>query len=219
MQHRRHPPGKMGGSPDPAQAGVRIRVGQPGLPVPEQARQGGRQGGHVGESHVEALGPGGRHDVRGVTREEQPPVAHGRGDEAAHRRDGLLGDRAFLQVPSRHAKPVPQLGPDPVIGPPLDLLVGRYLQVKPADLRCAHGVQREAVLVPGVDELVGGRRYHGQDAEPGVRVSAFSHRHQAGRHRIAADAVEPVAAGDRVAGDLVPGSCGVGVPEHGPAGI
>jgi len=114
---------------------------------------------------------------------------------------------------------VPQFGPDPVVGPPFDLLVGRYLQVKPADLRRAHGVQREAVLVPGVDELVGGRRHRGQDAEPGVRISAFGHRHQAGRHGIAADAVEPVTAGDGVAGDFVPGSGGVGESEHGLIGI
>jgi hypothetical protein len=114
---------------------------------------------------------------------------------------------------------MPQLGPDSVIRPPFNLLVGRYLQVKPADLRCAHGVQREAVLVTGVNELVGRRRHRGQDAEPGVRISAFGHGHQAGRHRIAADAVEPVAAGDRVAGDLVPGSRRVGETEHRPVGV
>jgi len=209
----------VGGTPDPAQAGIRVRLGRPGLPVLEQAGQRLGQGGHVGEGQVEALGPGGRHDVRRVTRQEQPPVVHGRGDEAAHRRDGLLRDRAFLQVPSRHAEAVPQLGPDPVIGPPLDLLVGRHLQIQPADLGCAHRVQREAVLVPGVDELVRGRRHGGQDAEPGVRVPALGHRHQAGRHRIAADAVEPVTASERVAGDFVPGSRGVGEAEHGLVGI
>jgi hypothetical protein len=208
----------MGGPPDPAQAAVRIRVGQLPPAFFEQAGQRRGQGGHIGDGQVEALGPGGRHDVRGVTRQEQPLVAHGRGDEAAHRRDGLLRDRALLQVPARHAQPVAQLGPDPVIGPPLDLLVGRHLQVQPADLRRTHGVQRKAVFVPGVDELVGGRRHRGQDAEPGVRVAPFGHPDEARRHGIPADAVEPVAAGDRIAADLVPRSRGVGEAEHGLVG-
>jgi len=114
---------------------------------------------------------------------------------------------------------VPQLGPDPVVGPPLDVLVGRHLQVEPADLRRAHGVQREAVLVPGVDELVGGRRHRGQDAEPGVRVAALGHLDETGGHGVPADAVEPVAAGDRVAAHFVPGARGVGEAEHRPVGV
>jgi hypothetical protein len=209
----------VGGPPDPAQAGVRVSLGQAGLPVTQQADERLGQGGHVGYGQVEALGSGRRHDVRGVAGEEQPPVLHGRGDEAAHRRDGLLRDRALLQVPSGYGQPVLQLVPDPVVGPPFDVLVGGHLQVEPADLRRAHGVQREPVLVPGVDELVGRRRHRGQDAEPGVRVTALGYRHQAGRHGIAADAVESVAAGDRVAGDLVPRPGRVGEAEDGPGRV
>ena len=44
-------------------------------------------------------------------------------------------------------------------------------------------------------------------------------RMQAGRHGIAADAVEPVAAGDGVAGDFMTGAPGVGEAEDRPFGI
>jgi hypothetical protein len=203
------------GSPDPLEAGVRVSIRQIGLPVSQQPGQRAGQDGHVGQGQVEALGPGRRHDVRGVTGQEQPPAAHGRGDEAAHRRDGLLRDRAFLQVPSGHAQPVLQLAPDPGVGPPLEVLIGGNLQVETADVRRAHGVQSESVLVTSVDELIGGRRHRGQDTEPGVRVSALGHRHQASRHGSAADTVEAVAARDGVAADLAPYPGGVGEAEHG----
>ncbi len=195
---------------------VGVGVGRARVPGAQQAGQRLGQDGHVGDGQVEALGPGGRHDVRRVPGQEQPPVTHGRGDEAAHRRDGLLGDRAVLQLPARDLQPVPQLGPDPVVGPALDVVLRAYLQVQPADLRGAHGVQREPVLVARVDELVGGRRHRGQDAEPGVRVAALGHLDQAGRHGVAADAVESVAAGDHVAADLVPRPRRVGVAQHRP---
>ena len=209
----------MGGPPDPAQAGVRVRVGRTRIAVPEQAGQRLSQGGHVGQGQVKALGSGRRYDVRRVAGQEQPPVAHGRGHEAAHRRDGLLADLALLQLPARHLQAVLELGPDPVVGPVADDLVRGNLQVEPADLRGTHGVQREAVLVPTVDELVGRGRNRGQDAEPGVRVLALGDLDEARRHGVAADAVETVTAGDGVAGDLMTGAPGVGEAEDRPFGI
>ena len=80
-------------------------------------------------------------------------------------------------------------------------------------------MQREPVLVAAVDELVGGRRHRGQDAEPGVRVAALGHLDQAGRHGVPADAVESVAARDRVAADLVARPGGVDEAEHRPVGV
>src|SRR4029079_18579709 len=128
-------------------------------------------------------------------------------------------DVAVLQLPPRHFQPVPELSADPVVGPRLDVLVRGDLQVEPADLRGAHGVQGEAVLVPAVDELVGGGRHVGQDAEPGVRVLALGHPDEAGRHGIAADAVEAVAASDGFAYDFMTGAPSVGEAEDRSFGI
>ncbi len=95
VQHRGHPPGEVLGPPDPAQAGVAVRVEQVGAPVVQRTRRArARERAHVGDREVHALGAGRRDDVRGVAGEEQPPVPHGLGDEAAHRRDALLHDRA-----------------------------------------------------------------------------------------------------------------------------
>ena len=51
----------------------------------------------------------------------------------------------------------------------------------------------------GVDQFVAGRRGLGEDAEPGEGVDALEDAHRRGRHGGAADAVEPVGAGDDVA--------------------
>ena len=71
----------------------------------------------------------------------------------------------------------------------------------------------------GIDQLIGGRRDVGQDAQPGVRVLAFPDGQQARRHGRAADPVEAVAARDRLAGDLVPGPVRAGVAEHRAGGV
>ena len=68
VQHRRHPPGEVGGPPDPVQAGVRVasagsacrpRLGWPGRLA--RAVTSAR-------ARLRPLRPGGRHDVRRVTR-------------------------------------------------------------------------------------------------------------------------------------------------------
>src|ERR1700678_1281133 len=101
------------------------------------------------------------------------------------------------------------------VGPAVDVLVGGPLQVEAADLRRAHAVQREAVLVAAVDDLVGRRRRLGEDAEPAVGVRALGRRQQAAaRYGPAGDAVKAVAAGDGIALDLVPLPGLVGVGEH-----
>jgi hypothetical protein len=67
-------------------------------------------------------------------------------------------------------------------------------------------VEGEAALVVGVDQLVRGGGDFGEDAEPAERVLARPLGQHAGRDRVAADAVEAVAAGDRPAAQLVPGA-------------
>src|SRR5207247_5254046 len=105
------------------------------------------------------------------------------------------------------------------VRPLLDPVIRGDLQVEPADLGRAHRVQGEAVAVAVVDQLVGGRRDVGRDAQPGVGVVPVPDGEQAGRDGGPADAVEAVAAGDRVADDLTPLAAGGGVGQHRPAGV
>jgi hypothetical protein len=100
VQHGGHPPGEVGGPPHPPQAGVGIGAGLLPVPVAQRRGQGGGQQRHVRQRQVQALGPGGRHDVRRVAGQEQAPVTHRRGHEAAHRRDRLVGDRALPDRPA-----------------------------------------------------------------------------------------------------------------------
>ncbi len=153
--------------------------------------------------------------MRRVTGQEQPAVAHRRADEAAHRRDSLLQDRPFLQLPAWQREAPLQLRPDAFVRPRGDLLVRRHLQVEPAQLRAPQAVQREARLVMGIDELVGRRRHAGQDAEPGVRIAGLPDRLQVRRDGRTANAVKPVATGDRIAAHLAPNAVRAGVAQDG----
>ena len=76
------------------------------------------------------------------------------------------------------------------------------LEVEPADLLRAHRVEREALLVPGVDQLVGRRPSLGQDPEPAERILVLV-LGQVLVDRLPAHPVEAVAACDRVARQLV----------------
>ena len=60
--------------------------------------------------------------------------------------------------------------------------------------------------MPAVDQLVGRGRCVGEYAEPAVRVGALVEAESTGRNRRPGNAVESIAAGDDVAGDLVFGA-------------
>ena len=99
--------------------------------------------------------------MSGVARQEQAPALHRLDDNASHRRDSEVEDLPRAQVGL--AQSDPQLGPDPLLRPALQLLVGCHLEVKAADLRRPHAVERKAMVVVCVDELVAGRRRTGED--------------------------------------------------------
>jgi hypothetical protein len=199
VEHRRHPPREVRPAPDLGERVVRVRVEQIGaLPAEEGVERPGEER-DVEDRQVEALGPGRRHDVCGVPGEEEPPVAHRRRHEAAHRRDAPVGHRTGLQRPALEAQADAELVPDPVVRPVLEPLGGIDLQVEPGDRRRPHAVEREAVRVPGVDQLIGGRLDVGEDAEPGERVLALPGLPERGRDGVAAHAVEPVGPDDDVA--------------------
>ncbi len=75
-------------------------------------------------------------------------------------------------------------------------------------------MEREAALVVRVDQLLVRRRGLGEDPEPGERILARRLAVSAVGDGLAADAVEAVAAGDEVAGQLA-----ALVPDDAPLGI
>ena len=106
-------------------------------------------------------------------------------------------DRRRLERAGRPIEPQPQLLPDPLVRPRLELLVRRALDIEPAARRRAHAEQGEAARMVGVDQLLRDRLAVAQDAEPAERVDPFEHL-QRRLHRAPAHAVEAVAAGDEV---------------------
>ena len=93
--------------------------------------------------------------MRRITGEEKIPMLHRLDHEAAHLGDALLRDRAFIQLPSTISREAPmQLLPDARIGPLLDVLVGLALQIQARELRRAHALKREAVIVIYINELI-----------------------------------------------------------------
>ena len=163
--------------------------------------------------------------MRGIPGQEQLAVAHRLGDEAAHGGHALLDDRAFMHLagPAGAGQAGVQRIPDARIRPLRQVLVGRALHVHPAQRLAAHGGEREAVGVAGVDQLVAGRLRLGQDAEPGEGVEPVVDGHRGGRDRRAADAVEAVTAGDEVAVQRAAGPADAGPPadvvHRDPAGV
>ena len=157
VQHRRHPPREVLGAPDAAQARLRVaRRARRRRSVPVGDRVG--EHANVGDGEVQPLRAGRRDDVRGVAREEEPPVLHRLDDEAAHAGHALLDDRPLVQRPAGQPEPRAQLLPDALVRPLVERLVGPALEVEPRELRRAHAVEREAALVVRVDELVVRRR-------------------------------------------------------------
>ena len=85
----------------------------------------------------------------------------------------------------------------------VNVLVVIALQIEPRQRRRAHGVEREAAVGVGIDQLVIRRRRLRQNAEPAERIIALEHAEHAVGNARPADAVEAVAAGDEVAIDLL----------------
>src|SRR5215203_21060 len=215
VQHRRHPPREVFGTPDAAQRvfGVTIEQCLVAGAVPGGDCLGEQP--HVGDSQVEPLRARRRHDVRGVPREQQTAAPHRLDNEAPHARDAFLEDLARVQRPTLDPESPFELLPDPLVWPLLDFFVGPDLEIESRHRRRAHAVEGEAPLVVRVDQLLVRRRRGGEDPEPGERILTLERRQNACRNAVPAHAVEAVASGDEVAGDL-PVVAVVPVMEDGP---
>jgi hypothetical protein len=99
-----------------------------------------------------------------------------------------------------------QLVPEPLVRPLVDVLVEWTLHIIAAPVRRAHGAERESARMVVVGQFVRDRRRLRQDAEPAERIDPFEGLDRRRLDAGAADAVEPVAAGNEVAGDLVAGA-------------
>ena len=125
VQHGSHPRRETLHFPHAAQTSVGIAIQGFARARPVELDQGARQNANIGHGEVQSFRAGGRYDVRGVAQQKQLAVAHGLGDEAAHRRDAFLQHGAVGECPAvarRHARA--QFGPDAVVGPLGDILFG-----------------------------------------------------------------------------------------------
>ena len=112
-----------------------------------------------------------------------------------------------------------QFGPDPVVGPGVDRLVGIALQVHPLHGLRALADQREAAVGVAVDQFGGTLGCLAQDAEPGERVLAPELPALALRDLPPADAPRPVGADQVVAAHLVGRAVRVAERDSRPSGV
>src|SRR4051812_29787515 len=200
VEHRGHPPREVLRAPHAAQARVGVGLEQAVVARLVVAHERLREPHDVGDGEVQALRARGRDDVGGVAGEEEAPVLHRLDDPAAQRCEQALDDGPLAQREAVvRGRARPELLPDALVGPILDVLVGRHLEVEAADRRRAQAAQAEAALVVGVDQLLRRRRDLGEDPEPGEGIDTVELGEHAGRDRLARHAVEAVAAGDDVA--------------------
>ena len=174
VEQHGHPPGEALGLPYARERGIAIGAERRVVLLRVVGRQRAAQIVHVRGREIEALGAGRRHDVGGVSGEEQPAMLHGRSHEAAQRRDALL-DRRTRRDARRGLRPQPtlELVPYPLIRPFPDLLVEAALDVVAAAGGRPHRGQGKAARVAGVDELIRAGRHIGQDTQPAERVGSL----------------------------------------------
>src|SRR5271165_4573645 len=108
--------------------------------------------------------------MRGVAREQQAAEAHRLGDEAAQRRYAFLdrwtGDEAFARLA---VEAQPELVPETLVRPCIDILGEAALEVIAAARRRAHRAERKAELVTHVDQFLRDRRRVGKKPKPTER--------------------------------------------------
>src|SRR3984957_906674 len=159
---------------------------------------------HVAGGEVEPLGAGWRHDVGGVAGEEHAPEPHRLGHETAQRRDALFDRRSGDEEVRRLLIQTPfQLIPESLIRPLIDVIVETALHVVTAAMRRAHAAKGKSPGMVGIDKFVADRWRLRQDSEPAERIDSLKGLDRRRLHAGAADAMESVATGDEVAGDLV----------------
>src|SRR5579863_1223482 len=137
-------------------------------------RKGSSQQANVGGSKVQAFGAGGRDDMRRVSREKKFPVLHGLDHETAHSGDTFLNDRTFGKLPAVYDfEANVQFVPDHMVGPCIDIVIRRALNIKAGNLWRTHAQQGKAPLMVGIDEFVRRRRSFGENSQPRERIGSL----------------------------------------------
>lgn len=144
VQHRRHPPGKAHGLPDPGKRFLRISIDAGHAFVAVDVAQTGKQITHVTGGKVESFGPGRRHDVGSIADQEKPAKAQRLGNEGAQRaidfsKDGPVTTAAAVCGGNRRRNSSQKA----VVGPRLDMIVEWTLHIVAAAVRRAHRAQRK----------------------------------------------------------------------------
>ena len=140
----------------------------------------------------------------GIAGEEETAETHRLDDEAAHAGNTFLQDGSVVKLPATIiGQAGAQLLPDAIVGPFANIFLGRALKIKAGETRGTHAMESETALVIGVNQLFGGRRGLGQNAEPAEGIGAIEDGESTGGNAGAADAVEAVASGDEITFELV----------------
>src|SRR5690606_16915153 len=178
---------------DPGRRLVEVVLAQPVEEVADVA--GGK---------VKALRAGRRHDVRGISDEEQAAKAHRLGHEGTQRRDRLLDRRADGHLLGRFGRKTgANFVPEALIRPVLDLVVERALYVVAAARVRAHRAKREPALVVRVNQLMADRRHFSDDSEPAERIDALIGLEPLTFHCLSGRPMIAIAACDEVAVEAV----------------
>src|SRR5690606_34768340 len=148
---------------------------------------------------VEPLGARRRNDVGCIPRQEQAPVLHWLGHEAAEWRDAFFDGRSRRNaLGGIRTEPAFQLFPEPVIRPVVEANVEWALDVVSATRRRAHAGECEPIAVTGIDELVRARLDIRQHTKPAEGIGSLVCGQHGGGDGRAAHAMEPVATGDEI---------------------
>src|SRR5262249_44433929 len=148
----------------------------------------------VGRCEVQPLGARRRDDVAGVSRQKHAPEAKGLGNEAAERRDDLLKRRARNEtLATLVVEAKAKLLPEYFVGPLVDVVGDRHLQVVAAARVTALRAQCESPRTVDVDELFGHGRRVRKQPEPAKRIDLLVLGDRFARRTCATDAVKAVA--------------------------
>ncbi|MNE06135.1 hypothetical protein D3C80_987160 [compost metagenome] len=138
----------------------------------------------------------------GVAHQEQLAVLHRLDHEAAQGCDAFLQRRPGDQLGGRLGRQaVPEFAPEALVGPVLDLVGQRHLQVVATAGCRALAAEDEAARVLRVDQLLADRRGVRQQAQPAKRVDALEILQDFGGNRLPRHPVETIATGNEVAVD------------------
>ncbi len=127
MQHGSHPPGEPLHLPDAPQADLRICIEQIATSRGIKMFESPGENAHIGDGEIQSFSAGRRHDVGGVSRQEELPVLHGLDYEAPHPGHAFLQNLTFGEFPSIRRQTCLKFPPNILVTPSINVFIGAAL--------------------------------------------------------------------------------------------